>query len=731
MRIVILILGLFLGLEATAQTVTTNPGPYQPVSTKYQWTWSKWTGGAWVQGKLVVTDSTQLAGITYVNNAPTNDSSTQAANTGWIKRNISPGAPGVATTAWQYRGNYTDADPTNGRLGFKDSAFLGLMTNNIVRFVIPAAGVNRRTNGVDRMLVIDTVTKEIYYRDIPSGSGGLDSTTVVSLIDSLAIPYTGTGSKVITGDLRVQDDLFWKLANNQQEIVFNDDGSGVQIIANANGEQGILGISSNTVVVSSSDPTSLGITSPQYFPNKDPNTYAQMQDIADSMSITIDSLIAGANTSIDYTNRRRPVVSSTGGGDSVYTDSPVVVKMGVGLAKDTLALITAPPHSILGNNTATASKASYYTNNYGDSLKISNDTVYLQKNNIWVYQAKIPGIDSTFLKAHANGLGATPVENKGAYLSNTTAATGSVFQYSPPLIFEGQGYSTISTSTQQSKWRIYNKTGSGSPTNGIWSNLIFEHSGAGAAYGTPTAFSLSSGGNITNAGNITSAGSLTMTGTASALTFSANWSNGSSGTRTLYNATGSISAAFQSGYRGYNYEPTVSSSLGVTLTGFRNTVGGNYLNATSGSTGVGVVSTIDGGAKLEINSTAQGLLLPRMTKAQRDRIVSTFTGTVSAGTGYTTTAGTTVNLTGGSGTGAQANITVTAGAVAVTSFFSYGTGYVNGDVLTIVAAGGTGATYTITSTAVTEGMTIYQTDNTPGIRVHNGTNWMKFTETAD
>ncbi|MGH8003551.1 MAG: hypothetical protein ACRECJ_02350, partial [Limisphaerales bacterium] len=29
------------------------------------------------------------------------------------------------------------------------------------------------------------------------------------------------------------------------------------------------------------------------------------------------------------------------------------------------------------------------------------------------------------------------------------------------------------------------------------------------------------------------------------------------------------------------------------------------------------------------------------------------------------------------------------------------------------------------------GMMIYQTDNTPGLRVHNGTNWMRFTETAD
>jgi hypothetical protein len=29
------------------------------------------------------------------------------------------------------------------------------------------------------------------------------------------------------------------------------------------------------------------------------------------------------------------------------------------------------------------------------------------------------------------------------------------------------------------------------------------------------------------------------------------------------------------------------------------------------------------------------------------------------------------------------------------------------------------------------GLMVYQTDNTPGLRVYNGTSWMRFTETAD
>jgi hypothetical protein len=34
-------------------------------------------------------------------------------------------------------------------------------------------------------------------------------------------------------------------------------------------------------------------------------------------------------------------------------------------------------------------------------------------------------------------------------------------------------------------------------------------------------------------------------------------------------------------------------------------------------------------------------------------------------------------------------------------------------------------------TALAAGTMIFQTDNTPGLRVWNGTNWMRFTETID
>jgi hypothetical protein len=79
---------------------------------------------------------------------------------------------------------------------------------------------------------------------------------------------------------------------------------------------------------------------------------------------------------------------------------------------------------------------------------------------------------------------------------------------------------------------------------------------------------------------------------------------------------------------------------------------GNISNV--GNWRIGDNTVANASAILDIASTTKGVLLPRMTKAQRDAIASPIAG-----------------------------------------------------------------------------LMIYQTDNTPGLRVHNGTNWMRYTETAD
>jgi len=81
-------------------------------------------------------------------------------------------------------------------------------------------------------------------------------------------------------------------------------------------------------------------------------------------------------------------------------------------------------------------------------------------------------------------------------------------------------------------------------------------------------------------------------------------------------------------------------------------------------------------------------------------------GTILGGSGYTPLTGTftynNVPLTGGAGTGAVANITVTNGAVTAVQLVSGGTNYAVNDVLTTAAAniGGTGSAFSVTVASV-------------------------------
>ncbi len=65
-----------------------------------------------------------------------------------------------------------------------------------------------------------------------------------------------------------------------------------------------------------------------------------------------------------------------------------------------------------------------------------------------------------------------------------------------------------------------------------------------------------------------------------------------------------------------------------------------------------------------------------------------------------------VPLTGGSGSGATADITVTAGQIAIVGIFNPGQGYALNDILSVAAAnvGGTGAGFTYTITSVTSNL---------------------------
>lgn len=168
---------LILGFYGFGQNVTPDPGPYSPLNQKYIYRWVKTSGGIWNLGKFVQEDSAQFKGVTYVPNAPDGDSSTRAANTEWIKRNISPGVPGTPTAAWNFSGNYGN-EFNRGVLGFRDSNDLSLYTNGIQRLSILAAGIKRSASSANKVLIMDTITKAMYYTDMASGGGSIDTTNL-------------------------------------------------------------------------------------------------------------------------------------------------------------------------------------------------------------------------------------------------------------------------------------------------------------------------------------------------------------------------------------------------------------------------------------------------------------------------------------------------------------------------------------------------------------------------
>lgn len=242
--------------------------------------------------KLLVRDSSAFQGVVTVPTLGDSDSSKKAANTAWVRKyiseNITPGIPGMPTPTWQFTGNYTPSDPTLGRLGFRDSTPLYLITNDQIRFTIPDNGIQRNTAAVNKVLLIDTITKALYYGDAGSGSGGLDTTK---------IPLSGTiVGKPVTGDIEFQDGRKLTSTNGDftsiVELSPSDNWTRLRTTSNLTDEYGQIIVDAGGITFNSKNSTdersaafgaTKGFFSSEYFPNKDSLTYAQMKDISDSV----------------------------------------------------------------------------------------------------------------------------------------------------------------------------------------------------------------------------------------------------------------------------------------------------------------------------------------------------------------------------------------------------------------------------------------------------------------
>jgi hypothetical protein len=143
------------------------------------------------------------------------------------------------------------------------------------------------------------------------------------------------------------------------------------------------------------------------------------------------------------------------------------------------------------------------------------------------------------------------------------------------------------------------------------------------------------------------------------------------------------------------------------------------------ASGSGSLAIFDTSAQLQVISTTKTMLPPRMTTNQRNGITSgVYLSTRVGGTGYTNGTYVANALTGGTGTGATATLTIAGGIVTTVVIQNPGYGYVSGDVLSSSGiGGGSGFTLTLTtmSTATAGGEVYDATLNKPF--VWDGTRW--------
>ncbi len=293
----------------------------------------------------------------------------------------------------------------------------------------------------------------------------------------------------------------------------------------------------------------------------------------------------------------------------------------------------------------------------------------------------------------------------------------------------------------------------GHNVTGLGNTLMGQNAGAGVSNGSNNTgfgrevFASNGGGNNTAIGygslNNTTAPENTAVGYNS-MTNGANSGTGQNTAIGTYsgwrNSTGNNNIYI--GYSAGIYNTTVSNQIFINSLGRANYAGDQTLSAiyAQQSTTIGSqIVTLNGNAGVNqisipatvvfdvANSTGSvkgSRPFPQVTNTERDGIASgVSTGTRVGGTGYTNASYPGTALTGGTGTGAIATLTVAGGIVTAVTVTTAGTGYTVGDVLS--ASGiGAGSGFTFTITALT-GVAFTQVNNTTSStnNTYNGLNW--------
>ncbi|HEY9664976.1 MAG TPA: hypothetical protein V6C65_41580, partial [Allocoleopsis sp.] len=235
---------------------------------------------------------------------------------------------------------------------------------------------------------------------------------------------------------------------------------------------------------------------------------------------------------------------------------------------------------------------------------------------------------------------------------NPTPATASVQQGSPPIILSGQGWASTPAQSQPVRWAIYNNVVTGAPTP--FGELVFAFSVNNAAYTnnfkattsgifSATFFNASNSIAASNqvAATIVQAGTFTFSSFAYKLTsasgavspwLACNNQVGTSGTlfmahdgtnQLMFGSRNSASAAIINASIALAIISSTSGSESGDLT-FKTQSGGTAVSEKMRITATGTLlinaTTANTSALLQIDSTAKGLLPPRMTTTQKNAI---------------------------------------------------------------------------------------------------------------
>lgn len=96
----------------------------------------------------------------------------------WLQLSVS-GSPTVSS--WLTRGNDLSGQSLPNRLGTKNGDGLNIITNDLIRAIIPVGGIVRSSSAQNKYLMIDTVGKEIYYTEGPNGGAAYTGSAPVEI----------------------------------------------------------------------------------------------------------------------------------------------------------------------------------------------------------------------------------------------------------------------------------------------------------------------------------------------------------------------------------------------------------------------------------------------------------------------------------------------------------------------------------------------------------------------